>query len=67
LLGEKTRRLAEKRQWPDYIVFFEQLQSIMGDVLEGSGYMECWRRFNTHWHDDWRRKGDVIVWCLKES
>ncbi|KAI9767564.1 MAG: hypothetical protein M1840_005601 [Geoglossum simile] len=67
LPGEKTQRLAGKRQWPDYIVFFEQLQSVMVGVLEGSGYVECWRGFNTHWHDDWRRKGDVIVWCLKAS
>ena len=28
------------------------------------GYSECKRLFNSHWHDDWRRKGDVVVWCL---
>jgi GPI mannosyltransferase 3 len=67
LPGKKTQRPANKRQWPDYIVFFEQLQPVLDDVLEGSGYVECWRGFNTHWHDDWRRNGDVIVWCLKES
>ena len=36
----------------------------MHTALQGSGYGECWRGFNTHWHDDWRRKGDVVVWCL---
>lgn len=20
-----------------------------------------------HWHDDWRRHGDVVVWCLDDS
>ncbi len=33
-------------------------------ALRGSGYAECWRGFNSHWHNDWRRKGDVAVWCL---
>ncbi|KAH0542220.1 hypothetical protein FGG08_003342 [Glutinoglossum americanum] len=65
-LGEKVRTSAEKKQWPDYIVFFEQLQPVMVGVLRGSGYAECWRGFNSHWHDDWRRKGDVVVWCLRE-
>ena len=36
----------------------------MHTALQGSGYGECWRGFNSHWHDDWRRKGDVVVWCL---
>ena len=26
--------------------------------------MECKRLFNSHWHDDWRRVGDVVIWCL---
>lgn len=25
-----------------------------------------WRGFNTHWIDDWRREGDVVVWQLKD-
>lgn len=29
-----------------------------------SPYTECWRTHNTHWHHDWRRRGDIIVWCL---
>ena len=65
LLGEKIRGSAEQRQWPDFIVFFEQLQPVMVDILTGSGHVECWRGFNSHWHDDWRRKGDVLVWCLR--
>lgn len=56
-----------KRLWPLYVVFFEQLIPVMEQVLggvKGSRYKECWRGFNSHWHDDSRRKGDVIVWCV---
>lgn len=53
----------ERRSWPHYLVFFEQLELVMKDVLRDSVYRECWKGFNTHWHDDWRRQGDVVVWC----
>ncbi|RMZ75742.1 hypothetical protein DV737_g5155, partial [Chaetothyriales sp. CBS 132003] len=53
-----------RRPWPQYLVFFQQLEPEMTRSLPGSGYTECWRGFNSHWHDDWRRQGDVIVWCL---
>jgi len=52
-----------QREWPEQVVFFEHLLPEIKDHLQGSLYRECWRGFNTHWHDDWRRKGDVIVWC----
>ncbi|KAF2200450.1 hypothetical protein GQ43DRAFT_73199 [Delitschia confertaspora ATCC 74209] len=52
-----------KRAWPQNLVFFEALEGIMQSVLEGTGYRECWRGFNSHWHDDRRRTGDVVVWC----
>jgi len=55
------------RPWPAYLVFFEQLEKTMDEVLQGSKYTECWRGFNTHFHDDMRRKGDVIVWCSQEQ
>ncbi|PIA93339.1 GPI mannosyltransferase 3 [Cercospora beticola] len=54
-----------KRPWPHYLVAFEQLQPTMLQVLEGSRYRECKRFFNTHWLDDGRRRGDVIVWCMR--
>lgn len=55
-----------RRAWPEYLVFFEQLEPVMNAVLEDTKYTECWRGFNTHWHDDNRRRGDVIVQCLRE-
>jgi len=30
-------------------------------------YEECWRGFNSVWHDDPRRRGDVLVWCKQQS
>jgi phosphatidylinositol glycan class B len=53
-----------RREWPQNLVFFGQLEGTMREVLGNTRYKECWRGFNSHWHDDWRRKGDVIVWCL---
>ncbi|KAK7511101.1 Alg9-like mannosyltransferase family-domain-containing protein [Phyllosticta citriasiana] len=55
-----------KRPWPARLVFFAQLEAQMREVLDKSRYVECWRGFNSHWHDDWRRRGDVVVWCLDE-
>jgi len=54
-----------RRAWPEYLVFFEQLEPVMSGVLERTVYDECWRGFNTHWHDDGRRQGDVVVWCMR--
>lgn len=51
-------------EWPDYLIFFEQLEPTMHTLLRASSYDECWRTHNTAWHDDWRRRGDVVVWCL---
>jgi phosphatidylinositol glycan class B len=51
------------RKWPEYLVFFQHLEPIMQTVLQGSTYRECERFFNTHWIDDSRRFGDVIVYC----
>lgn len=58
------RTAAGRKPWPQHLVFFAQLEPAVRDVLQGSRYRECWRGFNSHWHDDWRRTGDVVVWCL---
>ena len=65
--SEQKARVHGTKEWPEYLVFFEQLEQTMSVVLRGSGYGECWRTFNTAWHDDSRRKGDVIVWCLHDD
>lgn len=53
-----------RREWPQNLVFFQQLEPIMKEYLDGTKYRECWRGFNSHFHDDHRRVGDVLVWCL---
>jgi phosphatidylinositol glycan class B len=55
----------DKAQWPDYLVFFEQLEPTMKEFLAKTPYRQDWRTFNTHWHDDGRRQGDVVVWSLE--
>ncbi|KAL2822114.1 Alg9-like mannosyltransferase family-domain-containing protein [Aspergillus granulosus] len=55
---------ATPHEWPDYLIFFAQLEPTLKKLLPGAAYGECWRTFNTAWHDDWRRHGDVVVWCL---
>ncbi|KAK5064505.1 hypothetical protein LTR84_000338 [Exophiala bonariae] len=52
-----------RRPWPMYLAFFAQLEPTLQAALRGSGYVQCKRIFNSHWHDDWRRTGDVVVWC----
>ncbi|KAJ6136541.1 hypothetical protein N7512_001701 [Penicillium capsulatum] len=64
--GPSTSAPAQ-HDWPDYLVFFAQLEPTLNNLLRGSSYAECWRTFNTDWHDDWRRKGDIVVWCLDSS
>ncbi|KAI9664800.1 MAG: glycosylphosphatidylinositol anchor biosynthesis [Bathelium mastoideum] len=54
--------LGHRRPWPTYVVFFEQLEPVMQNTGAARHYSQSWRGFNTHWHDDWRRQGDVIVW-----
>ena len=56
-----------KHNWPDYLVFFAQLEPLLQSELRSSAYAECYRTWNTAWHDDWRRKGDIVVWCLDAS
>jgi phosphatidylinositol glycan class B len=47
--------------WPTHLVLFDQLK--IDDYLKEMGYIECKRFFNSHFHDDARRKGDVLVMC----
>lgn len=53
-----------QHEWPDYLIFFAQLEPTLRNLVRGSSYGECWRTWNTDWHDDWRRRGDIVVWCL---
>ncbi|KAL3428269.1 alg9-like mannosyltransferase [Phlyctema vagabunda] len=54
------------KPWPRYIVGFQGVEEILREWYEETapGFLvkERWRTFNSHWHDDERRKGDVVVW-----
>lgn len=63
-LDPQFKRGGDRREWPRNLVFFEQLEGTLSEYLAGTRYRECWRGFNTHFHDDERRVGDVVVWCL---
>ncbi|RPA81644.1 hypothetical protein BJ508DRAFT_238951 [Ascobolus immersus RN42] len=63
--GKNTRKF----EWPDRLVVFQAL-GIVELVKEVTGkevrYEECGRWWNTHWHDDERRRGDVVMFCKAE-
>lgn len=48
-----------------HVVLFEALLGTSGmrELLQSHGLAECWRHFNTHWHPDPRRAGDILVYC----
>ncbi|SCV70356.1 BQ2448_1750 [Microbotryum intermedium] len=56
--------------WPSHLVFFQALLDQdpgVERVLRGRGYEEVERRWNSLWHDDERRRGDVVVWKWRRS
>lgn len=59
------------REWPRYVVGFEgigpALKEYYEEEMRGWTVREKWRGFNSHWHDDWRRRGDVVVWEFVET
>ena len=56
----------KEKPWPRYVVGFEGIEGVLKSYYEeemkGFVVREKWRGFNSHWHDDSRRKGDVVVW-----
>jgi len=60
-----------ERPWPRYIVGFEGIEGELRDYYEGEmkGHvvMERWRGFSSQWHDDDRRRGDIVVWGFGEG
>jgi GPI mannosyltransferase 3 len=66
-----TEMNTTERQWPRYLVGFEGIESILADYcgaeMPDRRLRERWRGFNSHWHDDSRRKGTVVVWDLIDN
>ena len=46
----------------EQLVVFEPLEPLMNDYL-GREYYECQRFYNSFFHWDSRRDGDIIVYC----
>ncbi|KAK3813734.1 MAG: Alg9-like mannosyltransferase family-domain-containing protein [Linnemannia gamsii] len=60
----KDRSPTEPKE--SHLVLFEDLIRTTPDMLvwlNSQGYHECTRFFNSHFHDDSRRRGDVLVYC----
>lgn len=58
----------EERPWPRYIVGFEGIEGVLRGYVDrtGGAVRERWRGFSSQWHDDERRRGDVVVWEFGE-
>ncbi|KAG0280015.1 glycosylphosphatidylinositol anchor biosynthesis [Linnemannia gamsii] len=62
----KERSPTTRTPKESHLVFFEDLITTAPDMrvwLDSQGYHECARFFNSHFHDDSRRRGDVLVYC----
>lgn len=47
--------------WPEYLVFFEASEEAISTFAKPIGFVACWRSWNSWFHDDWRRRGDLFV------
>lgn len=47
--------------WPSHLVFFEHIETTMAKYL-GSRYKKDVSFFNSYFHEDYRRRGDVLVY-----
>ncbi|CAO3651314.1 unnamed protein product [Cunninghamella blakesleeana] len=58
--------------WPTHLVMFDHLLKLENGFIKDylilqQGYMQCGRFFNSHFHWDNRRKGDVVIMCKKNT
>lgn len=56
--------LAWRHEWPSHLVVFEALldqEAGVKDLLADRGYSEYTRIWNSHWHPDGRRRGDILI------
>ncbi|KAI8926169.1 Alg9-like mannosyltransferase family-domain-containing protein [Entophlyctis helioformis] len=55
--------------WASHVLVFDnhRLTPLLSDVFQGSNYRECARFFNSHFHDDSKRNGDIVVYCRQTA
>lgn len=59
---------SQENIWPtSHLILFESLIPKLNLYLNQLGYVECKRFFNSHFHPDPRRRGDVVVMCLPST
>jgi phosphatidylinositol glycan class B len=61
-----NRMHSQLRPWPSHIVFFdgdERVSKLIRSMSMGSNFHECRRFGNTAWHQDPRRRGDLVIYC----
>ncbi|KAK9248433.1 Alg9-like mannosyltransferase family-domain-containing protein [Lipomyces tetrasporus] len=66
LKGNDTEISMFRYDWPSHLVVFGALEEMLISYV-GNAYVECERFFNSHVHDDPRRRGDVIVLCKNNN
>lgn len=67
-LAHPSGDLGWNHTWPSHLVLFQTLlessggaTQTIGDLLESKGYRVEERIWNSHWQDDDRRNGDVVL------
>lgn len=63
-LGRPRERL---EKWPSHVVIYEPMEQILESYVAGSEYHQCARFFNSYFHWDGRRLGDIIVYCREHT
>lgn len=61
--GAPNVEMDKKYQWPNKIMLFESCDRKVVTYLQDGGYKQCERIFNSLWHWDPRRSGDLLVYC----
>ncbi|KAJ3273333.1 hypothetical protein HDV01_004550 [Terramyces sp. JEL0728] len=54
--------------WPSHLVWYDNphLKPVLEPILFSKGYFECARFFNTHFHDDDKQAGDLVISCTQK-
>ena len=57
--------LGWRHEWPSHLVAFDALlvddHGAVAKALAAKGYYEKERLWNSHWHEDDRRRGDLVI------
>lgn len=50
-------------EWPTHVIIFEPLEETMDAFFKDSDFKKCGRFFNSYFHWDNRRTGDLVLYC----